>query len=69
MTSRGGRRQGSGRPAQPRQVPLIRRSLLLEPELIERACVLGNGNFTAGVRRALVASRLPKTEPETAHGQ
>ena len=49
--SRGGKREGAGKPAQ-FDKPMKRKEVMLPDEAIEFFLALGNGNLSAGVRQA-----------------
>ena len=48
-----------GRPPNPNPEPTQQVSILLPPELVERAREIGEGNLTEGIRRAVRAYRAP----------
>lgn len=52
-TAHGGQRQGAGRPA----TGVSRRNIMIEDELWALAQKLGDGNASAGIRKALLSSK------------
>ena len=57
----GGARKGAGKPAQ-FEKPMKRKEVMLPDEAIEFFLVLGNGNFSAGIRQAWRS--LTQREPD-----
>lgn len=51
MPNHGGKRKGAGKPAQ-FEKPMKRKEVMLPDEAIKFFTALGNGNFSAGVRKA-----------------
>ena len=51
MPNHGGKRKGAGKPAQ-FEKPMKRKQVMLPDEAIKFFTALGNGNFSAGVRKA-----------------
>ena len=51
MSPRGGKREGAGKPAQ-FEKPMKRKEVMLPDEAIKFFTALGNGNFSAGIRKA-----------------
>ena len=56
-TGRGGKRVGAGRPAT--FLELERATVTLTPDQVAYLAQLGNGNISAGIRRAIAKSKEP----------